>query len=539
MRRPPVTVLGLKLFLGTGICLFVGIQVRLLAYSSHSLFVDTLIADLAPIPISTLNSTCVQHLMKKSPIFLFGHSTGHSGSGTFHESMSQPGCPWNVTVDKFEYTVKEERKLIHDTKCSLTHNKLIPRIISLIKNSKSVVDDDRISSPSESIAMQREGINPGGIAYIDLGHFHNGGRTLECLAKELGERSVFIHIRRNRYSIARSFTPTRNDSLSENEYSDQMRLNRLKEIHNRGKRDTLPKHIQDKYRVDDDQSPAGNYFHHLRRKRSHDDKKFYQRRNEDDDYVIDEEAMKRRLRPHHRSYRTKHSRLRGQSLDDEMENDSTLEKQRLPKTPCLAQNIVNGKNVSHPGVAICPRSTEGRGPVNLPISSDEVWDSLSPFQQFLWYADEMEHRWNTLQKMFYTNHTISSDVRRHVPGGHGIPTFIEVTWDSEGELHDGVNWVREQLGCSPAMYVINSHPHVHHRKYTLNCSQFIWEDLEYRKKMNFSSEIAEVLFPRHLPQHVDNAACSENRHELQRIIRDYSEFHGIPFNPELWKLPHN
>ncbi|KAL3778945.1 hypothetical protein HJC23_001246 [Cyclotella cryptica] len=387
--------------------------------------------------------------------------------------------------------------------------------------------------------MQIEGLNDGGIAFIDLGHFHNGGRTLECLAKELGERSLFIHIRRNRYSIARSFTATLNESLPENKYSDKMRLNKWKEIYH-GKLDTLRKRLRDKLQVSDgygvDDDPR-----HL--KRSRDNKKSHRRLHQDD-YEVEETVIKRRLRPSQYPNGTNPSRPRRRgrhgghyrSRGDEMEHNYTSTKQPLPKTPCLAQNIVNGKNVSHPDVAICPRSTEGRGPVNLPISSDEVWDSLSPFQQFLWYADEMEHRWNTLQKMFYTNHAISSDVRQHVPGGHGIPTFIEVTWDSEDELHNGVNWVREQLGCSPAMYVINSHPHVHHRKDTLNCSQFIWEDLEYRKKMNFSPETTKNLFPHHLPQHVDSAECVENRHELERKIRDYSVIHGFPFNPEQWKL---
>jgi len=384
-----------------------------------------------------------------------------------------------------------------------------------------------------------------------IGHFHNGGRTLECLAKELGERSVFIHIRRNRYSIARSFTPTPDDSLSKNEYRDHMRMNRLKEMH-RGEPDRLPKRLQHRLFIsyedddggDDDHSPGGHRLRHLQWKGNHDNEKSHRSLLQVDNDNVDEKAMKGRPRPAHHTDRTSSRRRRRRrhdghyrSRDDEIENNLKSKQRRLPQTPCLAQNVVNGKNVSHPGVAICPRSTEGRGPVNLPISSDEVWDSLSPFQQFLWYADEMEHRWNTLQKLFYGNQKISSDVRRHVPGGHGIPTFIEVTWDSEDELEDGVNWVREQLGCSPAMFLTNKHPHVNHRKAALNCSQFIWEDLEYRKKMKFSSETTEILFPRHLPQHVDSAECSENRAELERRIREYSEFHGIPFDHEQWKLP--
>ena len=208
-----------------------------------------------------------------------------------------------------------------------------------------------------------------------------------------------------------------------------------------------------------------------------------------------------------------------------------------PQTPCIGQDIINGKNFSHPSVSICPRSTEGRGPVDLSIPSDDVWDSLTPFQQFLWYADEMEHRWYTLQKMFYNKYTISPEFRRHVPGGHGTPTFIEVTWDSKDELQEGVNWVREQLGCTPANFLTHEHPHVKHDHGTLNCSQFIWEDLEYRKKMKFSSKTTMILFPPHLPQHVDSPECIENGEELEMKIREYSKFHDIPYNPDQWLLP--
>ena len=42
-----------------------------------------------------------------------------------------------------------------------------------------------------------------------MGHFHNRGRVIECLAKYFGDEAVFIHIRRNRYDIARSFIDRR------------------------------------------------------------------------------------------------------------------------------------------------------------------------------------------------------------------------------------------------------------------------------------------------------------------------------------------
>jgi hypothetical protein len=163
-----------------------------LAYSNHLLFIDPSVAELAPTPNRALNSAglkiAIQNLREKSPIFLFGHSTGHSGTGSFHESMSQPGCPWNVTVDKFEYIVKEERNLEYDPTCFLTQKKLLPRIISRIKNERSIArrtnrrpegknydvdDDDRILLQSESIAMQMEGLDKAGIAFVDLGKIEN------------------------------------------------------------------------------------------------------------------------------------------------------------------------------------------------------------------------------------------------------------------------------------------------------------------------------------------------------------------------------
>ena len=225
---------------------------------------------------------------------------------------------------------------------------------------------------------------------------------------------------------------------------------------------------------------------------------------------------------------------RGHKCEKESSNST---KSNLPQTPCLAQDVINGKNFSKPSVSICPRSTEGRGPVNLIISSDEIWDSLTPFQQFLWYADEIEHRWYTLQKMFYSNYKITPQFRRHIPGGDGKPTFIEVTWDSKDELEDAVNWARQQLGCTPAHFLTNEHPHVKHEKGELNCTHFIWEDLEYRKKMQYNKHTKEILFPPHLPQHVDSSECREDREELELKIRQFSKHHRIPFDIDQWKLP--
>lgn len=244
-------------------------------------------------------------------------------------------------------------------------------------------------------------------------------------------------------------------------------------------------------------------------------------------------ALKNDILEENKARKKKKKGRRAKMLKDSQNVKKQLD---LPQTPCLAQNMLNGKNISHPSVAICPRSTEDRGPVDLSISSDDVWDSLTPWQQFLWYADEMEHRWNTLQQIFYTNHIITPQLRRHVPGGSGKPTFIEVTWDSKDELQDGVNWVREQLGCTPAIFLTNEHPHVKHEHGTLNCSQYIWEDLDYRKKMKFSKQTNEILFPSRLPQHVDSPECSETSAELEMKIREYSDYHGLMYDPVQWQL---
>jgi hypothetical protein len=161
--------------------------------------------------------------------------------------------------------------------------------------------------------------------------------------------------------------------------------------------------------------------------------------------------------------------------------------------------------------------------VDLPIENDDVWDSLSSFQQFLWYADEMEHRWHTLQQMFAGNHE------------NNVPNFIEVTWNNRQELQEGVDWVRNQLGCSPVVKLDHQHPHVKHDSKTLNCSHFLWEDLEYRKVMKFHSDTADILFG-HLPQRVGGEECSETAAELAKQMREYSLLHGIEINDHQWRF---
>ena len=82
------------------------------------------------------------------PRFIFGHSTGHSGTGTFHQSILLPGCPWNSTVDEFEYLADGERKWPYDADCSLVERELIPHLW----NATSSVD--------------------GPTVYVDIGEIH-------------------------------------------------------------------------------------------------------------------------------------------------------------------------------------------------------------------------------------------------------------------------------------------------------------------------------------------------------------------------------
>ena len=192
--------------------------------------------------------------------------------------------------------------------------------------------------------------------------------------------------------------------------------------------------------------------------------------------------------------------------------------------------LLKVKKSSTPHVSICPRSTENTGPVDLPLANDTVWDSLTSFQQFLWYADEMEHRWHSLRMIFdSSSHAISSERPQHGPGTSGKPTFIEVTWNNQEELQSGVNWVRKQLGCSPVKFLVHTHQHVKHEGGTLNCSEHIREDFEYRKIMNFSAKMNDILFS-NPPQYLDDEECSETKSELERKIREFSSFYEIEFN---------
>ena len=317
-------------------------------------------------------------------------------------------------MDEFEYLVEGERKWKHDGDCSSVKNELIPHLLDATTSedeSTVYVDmgEKHLHDPDDFIAALA--YLPPTFDFHSKGHFHNRGRTLECLAKHLRDRVVFVHVRRNRYSIARSFE----DSMSR---------------------------LTSKY-------------------------------------------------------------------------------PEMKITPCISRNVIGGQDLGHPHVSICPRSTENAGPVDLPVGNDSIWDSFSTFQQFLWYADEMEHRWYTLQKIFNDENV--------------APKFIEVSWSNKEELQNGVNRVREQLGCSSAEKLVNQHPHVEHKSGTLNCSRFVWEDLQYRKKMMFDQDTEGVLFSRS-PQHVDAGECIEDISVLRQNIEAYAAYHGIEFVDTEWIL---
>ena len=133
----------------------------------------------------------------------------------------------------------------------------------------------------------------------------------------------------------------------------------------------------------------------------------------------------------------------------------------------------------------------------------------------------MEHQWHTLQQMFQ--------------GGEKSLRFYEITWNSREELKAGVNYLRQALGCTPLPKVNNEKKHVDHTGRTLNCSELVAQDLEYRKLMEYGPETSDILFGR--PQHVDSKECIESRKGLEEIIQAHSLEFGIKFNKSRWALP--
>jgi len=314
---------------------------------------------------------------QKYPQFILGYSTGHSGSTTVQASLlNAKGCNRSLT-GKFEKVLPIERNGIlseigaevRKFDCGFTIDTVLP---FLRENARNFALRDGMSDVQQA-------------TYVDMGHFHNRGRILECLADQLKEQVMFVRIRRNRYAIAKSFA---NISIT----------------------------------------PCVTSLH----------------------------------------------------------NDQL--------TP------LSHKKRVHPSIAVCPRSDEGTGPVNLPVS-DEVWDDMTPFQRFLWYADEMEHRWHSLKSKYNNGQT-----------------YREITWTKPNELEGGISRiVTSDLGCT-GVEVHNKKQHLHHVDKSVNCSDLIHQDIEYRGMMGYNADTMEILVSSKFPQRVDMEDCMETRDELERVI---------------------
>lgn len=293
--------------------------------------------------------------------FIFGVSTGHAGSTTSQNTTMRDGCPF-TSIGAFEYTAFNELTWKYESinrTCQRVNASLIPRLYQFIPEKNQV--------------------------FVDLGHYHNRGAVLECLADLLQDKAVFVRIRRNRYDIAMSFSS-------------------------------------------------------------------------------------------------------------------------LYYTPCLTYEIEQ----DHPVLSTCPRSTERRqaGPVHLHVR-DYIWDSFTPFQRFLWYADEMEEKW----------HVLTAKNRGK------SPRFHEITWSSSEELKQGLFELRQSFGCNDEQQEIDKHKiHITHKAGIRNCSDMIRQDLEYRRLMRYSrdKERYQRLFGE-FPQHVDSSDCKDSGDELMRAIRQYSD----------------
>ena len=142
---------------------------------------------------ASTNSSTTSSVIKH-PRFIFGHSTGHAGSTTVHKSLSQPGCPWE-TFQSFEERVKGEAYWTADPDCNMTKNILVPHLLAIIDEHKHKHEQ----------ASRETGKSIDNTTFIDMGHFHNRGRVIECLADHFREQAAFVRVRRDRYSIANSF----------------------------------------------------------------------------------------------------------------------------------------------------------------------------------------------------------------------------------------------------------------------------------------------------------------------------------------------
>ena len=198
-----------------------------------------------------------------------------------------------------------------------------------------------------------------------------------------------------------------------------------------------------------------------------------------------------------------------------------------------------GKKLIHPTRQVCPRSGENAGPVNLNVS-DEVWDFFTPFQRFLWYVDEMEHRWLTMKSILYDDESYAADSSViEALEGWGRPRFLDVTWNTGEDLSFEVSRLRTKFGCTllPPLQAKHQNPHVKHEQRSLNCTELIRQDLEYRTLMKYDSETINYFASSKFPQHVDSGECTETRAALESLIKGYSAAAGMVFDESAWALP--
>ena len=97
------------------------------------------------------------------------------------------------------------------------------------------------------------------------------------------------------------------------------------------------------------------------------------------------------------------------------------------------------------------------------------------------------------------------------------------------------------LGCAPLPE--KKLPHVHNNKKkkkkerNRNCTELIWQDLEYREAMRFDAATLERLVSGRFPQRLDGADCAEDGATLARVIRDGSAATGQVIDESAWVLP--
>lgn len=359
------------------------------------------------------------------PRFILGFSTGHTGS-TSAQVMLKTGCPWNdkniskkhdgggsllqFFSEAFELSPRPLREsYFHgnlDAKddslsCQYTRDILLPFLLDNIHKSIQPQLQDIEMYKEEALSMT---------TFVDMGHFNNRGKALECLHKELATHTqspngplTWIRIRRNRQSVAYSFA--------------------------------------------------------------------------------------------------------GESI-----TPCLVDHNSTPTNTEIYRELIPMKNKAHPHpvVATCPRSGEGTAAVALKVPNDQIWDSMTTFQQFLWSADEIEARWHAMVKQ-YNNSSDSANT---------VSLFLEMTWSSKEDFQQSSDEIRSQLGCIP-WNAPNSKKHVSKVQNSVNCTFLVEQDFEYRQMMQFDAETYKMLYENEdwtLPDHMaDSGMCMEDREELDAV----------------------